>query len=75
MGLFKMRFIDKLKSRKFIAAIIGLITGIAVVFGIDEGIVSTVSGAVVSAASLVAYIAVEGHVDAAAVNTDYKDAE
>lgn len=62
-----MKFADKLKSRKFLAAVIGLITGLAVVFGVDEGIVSTISGAVVSAASLIAYIAVEGNVDAAAV--------
>lgn len=70
-----MSFINKLKSRKFLAAVIGLIAGIAVVFGVDESIVSTVSGAVVSTASLVAYIAVEGRVDAAAASGVRGDAE
>lgn len=56
----------KLSSRKMWAAIAGLAAGLALVFGLDETIISTVAGAVVSAASLVAYIAAEGKVDAAA---------
>jgi len=36
------------------------------VFGLDEGTISNVAGAVVSAASLVTYIITEGKVDAAA---------
>ncbi|MGM9521824.1 MAG: hypothetical protein ACI3VB_05025 [Oscillospiraceae bacterium] len=69
-------FLEKLKSRKFIAALIGVVTGIAVIFGVDEGAITTVSGAVVSAASLIAYILVEGKVDAEALNgTDGDDGE
>lgn len=55
----------KLPSRKLWAAVAGLAAGLALVFGLDEDIISTVAGAVVSAASLVAYIATEGKVDAA----------
>lgn len=55
----------KLTSRKFLAALAGLLTGLAMVFGVDEAVVSTVAGAVVSVGSVVAYIITEGRVDAA----------
>ena len=55
----------KLSSRKFWAAVGGIVTGLAMVFGLDENTISTVAGAVVSAASVVAYIIAEGKVDAA----------
>lgn len=58
----------KLSSRKLWAAVAGLAAGLAMVFGLDEEIISTVAGAVVSAASVAAYILAEGKVDAAAVN-------
>lgn len=61
------RILRKLSSRKLWAAIAGLVTGLAMVFGLDEGVVTSVSGAVVSVASVVAYIVTEGRVDAAAV--------
>ena len=57
----------KLSSRKLWAAIAGVVTGLAMVFGLDEGTISSVSGAVVSVASIVAYVIAEGKVDAAAV--------
>ena len=60
-------FLEKLKSRKFIAALIGCVTGIAVIFGVDENTIATVAGAVVSAGSLIAYIAVEGNIDTQAL--------
>lgn len=56
----------KLSSRKLWAAVAGVVTGLAMVFGLDEGVISNVAGAVVSAASVVAYILAEGKVDAAA---------
>ena len=37
------------------------------VFGLDEGTISSVAGAVVSAASVVSYIITEGRVDAQGV--------
>lgn len=60
-------FLQKLTSRKFLAAVAGLVAGLAMAFGLDEGIISAVSGAVVSVVSLVTYIVTEGKVDAAAV--------
>ena len=58
---------QKLSSRKLWAAVAGLVMGLSMVFGLDENTVSTVSGAVVSVASVIAYIVTEGKVDAAAV--------
>ena len=57
----------KLSSRKLWAAVAGVIAGLAMVFGLDEGVITSVSGAVVSVASIIVYIITEGRVDAAAV--------
>ena len=60
-------FLKKLTSRKFLAALAGVATGLAMVFGDDETTISTVAGAVTTVASVVSYIMSEGMVDAAAV--------
>ena len=60
-------FLKKLTSRKFLAALAGVATGLAKVFGVDETTISTVAGAVTTVASVVSYIMSEGMVDAAAV--------
>ena len=57
----------KLSSRKLWAAAAGIVTGLAMVFGLDENTISTVAGAVVPVASVVAYIMAEGKVDAEGV--------
>ena len=57
----------KLSSRKLWAVIAGIVAGLAMVFGLDENAVNTVAGAVVSVASVVAYIMAEGKVDAESV--------
>ena len=57
----------KLSSRKLWAAVAGLVAGLAIAFGLDENIIASVSGAVVSVVSLVSYIVTEGKIDAAAV--------
>ena len=57
----------KLSSRKLWAAIAGIVTGLAMVFGLDESTISSVAGAVVSVASVVSYIITEGKLDAAGV--------
>ena len=57
----------KLSSRKLWAAVAGIVTGLAMVFGLDENTISTVAGAVVSVAFVVAYIMAEGKVDAEGV--------
>ena len=55
----------KLSSRKMWAAIVGVISGLAVVFGLDGDTITAVSGAVISGASIIAYISGEAKVDAA----------
>ena len=60
-------FLKKLTSRKFLAALAGVATGLAMVFGVDETTISTVAGAVTTVASVVSYIMSEGMVAAAAV--------
>ena len=60
-------FLEKLTSRKFLAAAAGLVTGLAMVFGLEESVMTTVSGAVVAVASLITYIVTEGRIDAEAV--------
>ena len=73
-----MKTIDwkrKLSSRKLWAAAAGIVTGLAMVFGLDEGTISSVAGAVVSAASVVAYIMAEGKVDAESVKNAVEDVQ
>ena len=70
-----MSWKQKLTSRKLWAAIVGVITGLAMVFGLDEGVITNVSGAVVSAASIFVYIYTEGKVDAAAVGQAAEEAQ
>ena len=60
-------FLKKLTSRKFLAAVAGIAVGVALIFGVDEGVITTVSGAVAAVASVVSYILAEGRIDAAAV--------
>lgn len=59
--------LQKLLSRKFLTAIVGVIAGLALAFGMDQEAVVSTAGAVVSLGSVVAYIATEGRIDAAAV--------
>lgn len=55
----------KLTSRKFWMAVIGLISGVLLAFKVDAQTVETISGVVLSAGSVIAYIIGEGLADAA----------
>lgn len=55
---------QKLSSRKLWAAIVGILTGVAMIFGLDGEIIETVAGAIVTVGSVVAYISAEGKIDA-----------
>jgi len=57
----------KVTSRKFILAVAGIFTGIAMAMGVDSSDITTVAGAVTAIASAVTYIVVEGKVDSEAV--------
>lgn len=58
------RLLQKLTSRKLWLAIAGIATGICMVLGVDGSEVTSVAGGVVALISAVAYIFVEGKVDA-----------
>lgn len=58
--------IRKLTSRKFLLAVVGVVVGTAMSFGVESG---EIIGAVTTIASIVAYINGEAKVDAAAVET------
>ena len=68
-------FIKKISSRKLWAAVVGVLTGLGMIFGLDADIISTVSGAVVALASVISYIITEGKVDAAAVKAAIEAAQ
>lgn len=55
----------KLTSRKFWLAVVGLVSGLLVAFKMDGETVETITGVVMSAASVIAYIIGEGLTDAA----------
>lgn len=67
--------LSKLKSRKLWLAIAGVATGIALAFGVDASDIQTVAGAVTTVVSAVAYIIMEGRVDAEAVKKSIIAAE
>lgn len=71
----KIDWKQKLSSRKLWAAVAGIITGLAMVFGLDQGVISNVAGAVVSASSIVAYLMAEGKVDAARIQKAMNDVQ
>lgn len=71
----KQTILEKLKSRKLWAAIVGVIVGIAAAFGIEGNDYAEIVGIVTSAVSVVSYIFTEGAIDKANVknqNTEEK---
>ena len=68
----------KLTSRKFLLAVIGTVSGLALALGVEgseiERIVGTVGGIVTMAGSIAAYINGEAKVDAEAVKNGDSDA-
>lgn len=67
MKAFK-EFLGKLKSRKFLSCIAGVVIGVCMIFGLDENAVNTIAGAITSIGSIVVYIYTEGKIDAAAID-------
>lgn len=61
-------FLKKLKSRKFLTCVAGVIMGTCMVFGLDENAINTIAGAVTAVSSIVMYIYAEGRIDAEAVD-------
>ena len=67
--------LKKLTSRKFIAMLLGVAVGCAIVFGVEGEEISTVAGAVTSVVSLLYYMFVEGKIDKTALLTDSEKAQ
>ena len=57
----------KLTSRKFWLAVVGLVSGLMMAFNVDGETVEKITGVIMSAASVIAYIIGEGLADAAGV--------
>lgn len=65
----------KLCSRKFWMALVGLITGLLLLFGVDKNQTEQIGGIVLAAGSVIAYILGEGMADAADAGADVYIAE
>lgn len=63
-----MEFLKKLKSRKFLTCVAGVVMGVCMIFGLDTNAVNTIAGAVTALGSIATYIYSEGKIDAAAVS-------
>lgn len=63
---------QKLSSRKLWAAVVGVIVGVAAMFGIEENDYAQVVGVVASVASVLGYIFGESKVDAARMSGNAK---
>lgn len=57
--------LQKFSSRKFLTALLGEASGLAMIFGVDEQAVTQVAGAVTALASVISYIFAEAEIDAA----------
>lgn len=58
---------SKFASRKFILALVGVITGILGIIGFNDNIIAVVAFVIIEILSIVTYCYIEGKVDAAAV--------
>ena len=65
----KIDWKSKLTSRKFWMALTGLITGLLIAMHMDEHEVTQITGIIMAAGSVVAYIIGEGWADAAGAQT------
>jgi len=63
----KINWAQKLSSRKLWMAVAAFVSGLILAFGGDENTAQTVSGCIMSGASVIAYIVAEGLVDASRV--------
>jgi hypothetical protein len=71
--------IKKFTSRKFLLALVGVVSGLALAMGVEgseiENIVGTVGGIVTAVSSILVYINGEAKVDAAAAKRGDGDGE
>ena len=71
--------VRKITSRKFLMALVGVISGLALALGVDGGeiteIVSLVGGILAAAGSAITYINAEAKVDAASAGAKAGDSK
>ena len=67
MKEFINRLGQKLSSRKFLAAVAGIVIGVSMIAGADQATAEVIAGAVVAVLSVVSYIIIEGKIDAARI--------
>lgn len=65
--------VQKLSSRKLWVAVVGVVVGLAAVFGIEENEYAQIVGLIGSIASAVSYIFAEASVDKSATNSNAGD--
>ena len=70
-----MDIMKKLTSRKLWAAIAGIATGVAIIFGVEGSEITDIAGAITALVSVMSYIITEGKIDAAAVKGVDTDVE
>ena len=64
--------VRKLTSRKFWMAVAGFVSGLIVALGESETTAETVSGLIMSGASVLGYLLAEGLADSSSVNITYE---
>lgn len=69
----KINWRQKLTSRKFWAALIGVVTSLMVIFGVDKLEQEQIIALIGASSTLIAYIIGEGMVDAARLKSDEKN--
>lgn len=60
-------------KKKILTAVIGILSGLAIIFGVDQGEVSTISGALVSIVSVAGYLIAEGKIDVERIKNAAED--
>lgn len=68
----KINWKQKLSSRKFWAAVSGVVISIMIIFGADSGSQERITGAITATGTLVCYILAEGAADTANIKKDDK---
>ena len=63
----------KVTSRKFWVAVVGLVSGLLLLFGVDKDTTEKIGGIVLTAGSIVGYLIGEGIADAANVGADEEE--
>ena len=61
---------DKLTSRKFWAAVVGVVVALMILFGVDSATQEKIVALITASATLIAYILAEGNIDASSAKGD-----